>query len=76
MENLGVEMVDNYSKYLPWVEADIAVVGDDNENNDLVNYLIVTNYNEGDRTIPDHELYEFAENDKNLIIVGTFIMII
>ena len=35
MERLGVEMVDNYSKYLPWMEADIAVVGDDNENNDF-----------------------------------------
>ena len=58
MERLGVETVDNYSKYLPWVEADIAVV-DDNENNDLVTYLIVTNYTEGDRTITDRDkLYD------------------
>ena len=43
MEKLGVEMIDNYSKYLPWVEADIAVGEDDNENNDFANYLIMTN---------------------------------
>ena len=41
------------------------VVGD-NENNDFANYLIMTDYTEGDRTIPDQELYEFEDNDKKL----------
>ena len=58
MENLGVEMVDNYSKYLPWVEADIAVVGD-NGNNDFITYLVVTNNTKGDRTITNRDkLYD------------------
>ena len=59
MERLGVAMVENYSKYLPWVEADIAVVGDDDGNNDLITYLIVTNNTKGDRTITDRDkLYD------------------
>ena len=58
IERLGWKKT-NYMKYLPYNEADIAVVGDDNENNDLVTYLIVTNYTEGDRTITDRDkLYD------------------
>ena len=51
MERLGVEMIDNKSKYLPGNEADIAVGEDDNGNNDFITYLVVTNYTGGDRTI-------------------------
>ena len=59
VKRLGVEMIDKKNKYLPYNDIEIAVVGDDNENNDLVTYLIVTNYTEGDRTITDRDkLYE------------------
>ena len=50
VERLGVEMIDNKSKYLPWVEADIAVGEDDNGNNDFITYRVVTNYTGGDKT--------------------------
>ena len=54
---------NKYSKYLPCNKTE--VVGDKG-NNDFANYLIMTDYTEGDRTIPDHELYEFEDNDKKL----------
>ena len=51
MERLGGETIYNkYSKYLPYNKTE--VVGG-KENNDLANYLIMTNYTEGDWTIPN-----------------------
>ena len=51
IERLGGERSENNSKYLPCNETE--VVGDyvDN-NNDLIKYLIMTNYTKGDWTIP------------------------
>ena len=51
VERLGGERSNNNNKYLPYSETE--VVGDDDENNDFVTYLIVTNHTEGDRTIPN-----------------------
>ena len=43
IERLGGDRSDKYTEYLPWVEADIAAVGDDvDNNNDLITYLIIT----------------------------------
>ena len=59
MERLRVEMMYNKSKYLPCKEADIAVGEDDNENNDFITYLVVTNYTGGDSTITNRDrLYD------------------
>ena len=67
IERLGGERSENKSKYLPWIEADIAAVGDDvDNNNDLVKYLMMTYYTGGDRTMINHDmLNEFENNDKN-----------
>ena len=63
-ERLGVEMIYNKSKYLPCNETEVE---GDKGNNDFINYLVVTNNTDGDRTITNHDrLYEFAENDENL----------
>ena len=50
----------NYMKYLPCDEADIAVVGEDNENNnDFITYLVVTDNSKGDRTMLNRDkVYE------------------
>ena len=68
MGRLGVEMIYNkYNKYLPWVEADIAAVGDDVDKDDFVTYLIVTDYTKGDMTILDRDkLYEIVIWNKHI----------
>ena len=40
IERLGGERSDKYNEYLPWVEADIAAVGDDVDKDDFITYLI------------------------------------
>ena len=48
---------NNDNNYLPCEVKGVAV--DNDENNDFITYLIVTNYTEGDRTIPyDDKLYD------------------
>ena len=51
VERLDIERAGNYIEYVPCIEADIAAVGDDVDNNELLIYLIMKNYTKGDRTI-------------------------
>ena len=63
VERLGAERSDNYSKYLPWVEADIAAVGDDvmDDNEELLHYLIMTDNTKGNMTVSDRDkLYDMV----------------
>ena len=70
VERLGVEMVDNYSKYLPYRETE--VIGDDDESNDFVTYLIVTDHTKGDLIILDGDKL----NDIIIWIILLIIMIL
>ena len=52
-------------KYLPCNETE--VVGDDVDNNDNINYRIMTDYTGGDRTMTNHDrLNEFGDNNEHL----------
>ena len=60
VERLGVEMVYNYSEILPDVEAEVVAEVDDNVD-ELLTYLIMTDNTKGDRTIPDRDkLYDMV----------------
>ena len=52
VERLGGERSNNNNEYLPYSETEIAV---DDVKDDNITYLILTEYNKGDRTILEHD---------------------
>ena len=70
IERLGGDRSDKNNENLPCIEN--KVVGE-NENNDLIKYLIMTYYTGGDRTMINHEmLNEFGDNNEHLKWIGIY----